>query len=520
MKIPLLALFVFMAGLLHAQLPFCVLSGKVTDCKYTTPIAGAVVQLVTNAGEKQECITDADGEYYLFVSPGKVCSITVYPPDWRKDKCGMLNGFLSKTDSHTGWNAERDSAGKPINTAHDFCLVPMEYELRFPALFFEKNSTSFRCKQPWPETSPDSALQFMACVMNDNPTMVVEVGAHASAGEKNAIQLSADRAQRVIDLLNKQYNIPADRFEPKGYGDLRPLVLADGTHLTPKYLRLLWIKSRSRHDSLAALNRRCVFRVIRWDYPAPKTDTIKKRTPADHDTFLAGQVTDAIWGIPIRRASVQVTGSDGTLKKLVTDSMGAYRTWLKPHLRYNISVYDDSAWSDTSVAWKSHYRSLKTAQRINTDSTAGTLFTGNMTMNCQPVGTLHVPYVCFSENSTETEKLNDFDNFETCVDFLKQWKESSITIRAHADSTEKKPDQLAQKRAEALKEQLIEEGISANRIKLAEEQNVRPVSLREYYQVLHPPGQPRLSPEDEAALKKKLNRCATIRLDTRLGKPE
>lgn len=139
-------------------------------------------------------------------------------------------------------------------------------EMRFPVFTFTKNSLVPVADTSFVHDGVDP-LRFICDVMNDNPSMVMELGGHADSSETRPIALSLKRAQTIADTLIK-HGIAPERLAAKGYGAARPLKMADGTVLTQRYIRS---RPKAEQEGLHMLNTRVVFRVIRWDYVPGKT---------------------------------------------------------------------------------------------------------------------------------------------------------------------------------------------------------------------------------------------------------
>lgn len=71
-------------------------------------------------------------------------------------------------------------------------------------------------------------LERLIKIMNDNPTLVVEIGGHTDSDGSDAYneKLSQARAQSVVDYL-LEAGIPSKRMEAKGYGEKQPIVAND-----------------------------------------------------------------------------------------------------------------------------------------------------------------------------------------------------------------------------------------------------------------------------------------------------
>lgn len=246
------------------------LDGTITDCKYgpSIMVEGAVVRMVGSDGSAVEDTCGKDGKYHFDLTPEVSYVLMVYGDKGHSPKA---DGYLNLPDKDKG---KLTTVGEMTskNWTLDFCLVPAETEIRFPAVLYDLAKATLR-----PE-SKDS-LNFLYQTLIDNPTIVIEIGSHTDSRGSDASnnKLSDARAKACVDYLVNEKGIPAERLKSKGYGETRPLRMADGTVLTEKYINSK--KTVEERESLHQLNRRTAFRVISWDYvdpKAPKTQNDRK----------------------------------------------------------------------------------------------------------------------------------------------------------------------------------------------------------------------------------------------------
>ncbi len=272
------------------------LDGVVTDCKFKEPIPGVTIKLVGSDGSSVETKTDATGHFH-FAENGQdryINTNTSYTisTDVGKDvktaegKDGFFNSSEKAKETTVG-----EDAGKAFT--HNFCLKPIEREVRFPDVLYDLGSYELL------PASKDS-LDFLYQTLVDNPTFVIELSSHTDYRDtdpKNQL-LSENRAKSCIDYLISK-GIPAERMVPKGYGESRP-VLLDTTKTLPSgkvipkgtVLAEKWIdknypmnKNKDDYEFIMRLNRRTVFRVLSKDYVnpnAPKEEP-KKKTDEDEE---------------------------------------------------------------------------------------------------------------------------------------------------------------------------------------------------------------------------------------------
>ena len=77
----------------------------------------------------------------------------------------------------------------------------------------------------------------------------------------------------------------------KGYGEERPLRMADGVVLTEKYI--LSKKTKQEQEALFDLNRRSVFKVLSWDYVDPTAPLDQSQRKIIHPKVNAGAFDDS-----------------------------------------------------------------------------------------------------------------------------------------------------------------------------------------------------------------------------------
>lgn len=263
------------------------IEGVITDCKFKEVIPGVTVKLVGSDGSSAETKTDAAGYYKFaengsnrYVNPNTSYILSVAVANDVKT-VQAPQGFLASSDKPkvTTVGLEESKTFK-----NDFCLVPIQKEIRFPDVLYDLGKADLR-----PE-SKDS-LDFLYQTLLDNPTFVIELSSHTDyRGSDPANQkLSEARAKSCVDYLISK-GIPAARMVPKGYGEKRPLeVDSDGDGKIDYTLSEAYInkvskgQSKEFYEALMQKNRRTVFSVLRKDYfdpNAPKEEPKPTNTTA------------------------------------------------------------------------------------------------------------------------------------------------------------------------------------------------------------------------------------------------
>lgn len=150
----------------------------------------------------------------------------------------------------------------------DFFLSPISKPVVIENIFYDFDKATLR-----PESK--KALDEMIKMLNDNPNVTIELGAHTD--RKGSVEynekLAARRAQSVVDYLIAG-GIQTDRLEAKGYGKSVPKTinkklaksfdfLKEGDVLTEEFIGSLPPEQQEIADQI---NRRTEFKVLRTNY--------------------------------------------------------------------------------------------------------------------------------------------------------------------------------------------------------------------------------------------------------------
>lgn len=150
----------------------------------------------------------------------------------------------------------------------DFFLSPIHEPVVVENIFYDFDKATLR-----PESK--EALDQMIKMLNDNPNVTIELGAHTDrkgTDEYNE-RLAQRRAQSVVDYLIAG-GIHTDRLEAKGYGESMPKTinkrmaeridfLNEGDVLTEEFILALTPEQQEMADQI---NRRTEFKVLRTNY--------------------------------------------------------------------------------------------------------------------------------------------------------------------------------------------------------------------------------------------------------------
>lgn len=269
------------------------IEGDVTDCKYKETIAGVVIKLVGSDGSSVETKTDAAGHYKFaengtarYINPNTSYIITT-SVDKELKTTQAPRGFLNSSEK-----AKETTVGveEAKTFKHDFCLVPIEKEIRFPDVQYDLGKWDILPQY-------QDSLNYLYETLMDNPTFVIELSSHTDyrGDDKSNQILSEKRAKSCVDYLISK-GIPAARMVPKGYGEKRPLEVKDASGAVQYTLSEAYIKkvtagkSKEEFEALMRKNRRTVFTVLSKDFvdpnapkEAPKTEPVKPKTEEDEE---------------------------------------------------------------------------------------------------------------------------------------------------------------------------------------------------------------------------------------------
>lgn len=242
-----------------------ILSGTVRDKNTKAIIAGAKI-VFTDGLNTFETTSDATGFYKKEIPFGVNYEMTASKPQYYND--------VNRASSH---GLDPLKVCNDTNLVADFYLKPIE-ELEFEIQFVFDQAIMF-------DQFVDS-VDVMVQILNDNPTMVVEIGGHTdSRGNDDYNQkLSERRAQAVVDSLIAR-GIAKERLVVKGYGETEPRVLhkdfkgptsgfvfVKDTKLTDDYINPLDDKTdagKKKFEDAHQFNRRISMKTLNTNYKPP-----------------------------------------------------------------------------------------------------------------------------------------------------------------------------------------------------------------------------------------------------------
>ena len=178
--------------------------------------------------------------------------------------------MMASARGHLNQNFELKTGPEEKNETYivDFFLSPISKPVVIENIFYDFDKATLR-----PESK--KALDEMIKMLNDNPNVTIELGAHTDrkGTDKYNERLAQRRAQSVVDYLIAG-GIQKDRLEAKGYGESKPKVinkkmakqfdfLNEGDVLTEEFVLKLTPEQIEIADQI---NRRTEFKVLRTNY--------------------------------------------------------------------------------------------------------------------------------------------------------------------------------------------------------------------------------------------------------------
>lgn len=205
-----------------------VLTGNVFDSSTRQPISGALVTLLSDAGEKLMATTD-DKSGFRFVLPrDKDYQITAAKIDYMK----AVDNFSTKNSS--------------LEIKKDMYLTrasELDKSIKIENIYYNFDKSDIRATET-------SRLDKVVKIMKDNPNLYIELGSHTDSRGRDLynMSLSQQRANSAVQYLINR-GVERTRIVPKGYGETK-LVNRCGNGA---------ICSEEEHQA----NRRTEFRVFR-----------------------------------------------------------------------------------------------------------------------------------------------------------------------------------------------------------------------------------------------------------------
>lgn len=216
------------------------------------PIEEASVRIVGKDGLNEKVAAKKDGSYRVELER-----------DIKYVMMASARGYLNQ-------NFELKTGPEEKNETYivDFYLSPISKPVVIDNIFYEFDKATLT-----PESK--KALDEMIKMLNDNPNVTIELGAHTDrkGTDQYNERLAQRRAQSVVDYLIAG-GIKADRLEAKGYGESVPKkinkkmaksydFLKEEDVLTEEFVLTLTPEQQEIADQI---NRRTEFKVLRINY--------------------------------------------------------------------------------------------------------------------------------------------------------------------------------------------------------------------------------------------------------------
>ncbi len=216
------------------------------------PIEDATIRIVGRDGLNEKVAAKKDGTYKVELE--RNISYVMM---------ASARGFLNQ-------NFELRTGPEEKNETYivDFYLTPISKPVVIDNIFYDFDKATLR-----PESK--KALDEMIKMLNDNPNVAIELGAHTDrkGSDQYNERLAQRRAQSVVDYLIEG-GIDAGRLEAKGYGESVPKVitkkmaknfdfLKEGDVLTEEFVLQLTPEQQEVADQI---NRRTEFKIVRTNY--------------------------------------------------------------------------------------------------------------------------------------------------------------------------------------------------------------------------------------------------------------
>ena len=216
------------------------------------PIEDATVRIVGKDGLNVKVPVKKDGTYRVELER-----------DIRYVMMASARGYLNQNyELHTGPEEKNETY------IVDFFLSPISKPVVIDNIFYDFDKATLR-----PESK--KALDEMIKMLNDNPNVTIELGAHTDrkGTDQYNERLAQRRAQSVVDYLIAG-GIEAARLEAKGYGESVPKTinkkmakqfdfLKEVDVLTEEFILALPPEQQEIADQI---NRRTEFKVLRTNY--------------------------------------------------------------------------------------------------------------------------------------------------------------------------------------------------------------------------------------------------------------
>lgn len=229
---------------------------KIFDNRLNLPLEGVLVKMIDSNGKSIKVRTDENGMAKISWKDKSEVSLSIQHSGY----------FKTSFTLDTQYNLEDENFTKHLNLNRIDAIIEVQ------DIFYDFGLSTLR-------EDSKIALKELVKLLNDNPNIIIELGAHTDmVGDVDDNQnLSQARAQSVIDYLIKN-GIDKERLIPVGYGESTPKTvsreeaskytfLQSGQHLSPAYVKIL---TPEQQNIVSQLNRRTEFKVVSLGYISNK----------------------------------------------------------------------------------------------------------------------------------------------------------------------------------------------------------------------------------------------------------
>lgn len=250
------------------------ISGKVTNIHDKTPIPNCVVNLKIDSIITFITKTDSLGNYKFELTTPNFKKATVFLTTDKNLKTPTAKCAFLATDDVGEFLIRKDSA---YSLTKNFSLHPVnDCDFWSPIFHFEKNSTNYNViyraiteNMDSSDYKPEIALNKIKELLLKYPSIIIQFDCHCSSEEGStayADKLSLLRSEKIKNELIKK-GINEKRIEITGWGE-RKLKIPDAV--------IQKAKTKEEKESLNAQNRRCVFKILSWDFEEVTKPPIQK----------------------------------------------------------------------------------------------------------------------------------------------------------------------------------------------------------------------------------------------------
>ncbi|MBK8806360.1 MAG: OmpA family protein [Bacteroidales bacterium] len=232
-------------------------AGKVIDKSTAKPIEEASVTLIGSDGSIKETKTKSDGSFKFNLSQ-YIDYLVV----------GTGEGYLKKKKRFSTNNIIDDTT-----FVSNIELITISKAVEIPNIFYDFGKWTLN-------ESSKTALEELAQLLEDNPNITIEMGAHTDmVGDSAAnMKLSIKRAESVVSYL-KEKGYDSDRLVARGYGENRPVAVDEKLALTDTIFvegqvldqNFILAFEKDKQDKINQINRRTELRILNTNYiPKPE----------------------------------------------------------------------------------------------------------------------------------------------------------------------------------------------------------------------------------------------------------